>query len=423
MVSLMKRTTSLLFGAALLASALPVGHAVRAAQPASGSIDPTSPSVTWSGTAPVPARPVLPTLGDDLICVGPTDPTCDHYALTIDGPATGGHRVTITLAAAADSDDHDLAVFDEQGTRIATGHRGGDEEEVVLADPPDGTYTVSVAPFLSGDGRYSATAVLAAGSGTGTGTDSLADARIDDVVDECLEVVPASAGVKGVTDHGTTLDLDVHVQLDGIGESRARRVIAEAQVAYDEVGVRLDPVSFDSGFSAPSGGDVIDFNGKKRGSIDVDALFAAAKARLGGVRPPGTDIVLTLTNKDIGDDNDGDGDVEGTGVLGVADCIGGVRFAEHAFTIAEAWADRAPFTPAWETRLSGMVTAHEIGHLLGAHHHYGECATALRPHPANQRVSVAYPCTLMFPYAGYINLLFSNLSQSVVRGHTEDFAS
>ena len=69
----------------------------------------------------------------------------------------------------------------------------------------------------------------------------------------------------------------------------------------------------------------VSFNGR-----DAESSTEQAKRLYKGKRPRGVDIVYTMTSKDItaagplGDD-----------VAGLADCIGGVRYAKHAFAVGE----------------------------------------------------------------------------------------
>jgi hypothetical protein len=270
-------------------------------------------------------------------------------------------------------------------------------------------------------GEFAGSATLALGSGLG---DEHEEFWIDDVPSNCTTsiVAPATIGHAGVTDDGRRVSLDVHFLLDGISVARAQDLADRARVSYGELGVDFNAVYFDETFSAPSAGTVTDLGGGSRGSITIDDLFAASKAHVGGERPPGTDIVFTLTNKEIGEDTDGNGSVDDLGVLGVADCIGGVRYPHTAFGIGEAWAETLDSLPAEQNNASVIILAHEVGHLMGGNHHWGECATGQRPHEANERVDPRHPCTLMFPSAGPNNLPFSPLNGSVVRGHAVSYA-
>lgn len=125
----------------------------RAAAPASGTVSPESPVVTWSG------GPRVATAAD---CSGPSDAGCDHFQLTVVPPGGGaGFTVRITLTPI---DDWDLSVFDPLGSgEGSSGNPAGIPEVVVLVNPVAGVHTVSGAPFAVG-APYSATAVLEVGA-------------------------------------------------------------------------------------------------------------------------------------------------------------------------------------------------------------------------------------------------------------------
>ena len=129
---------------------------------------------------------------------------------------------------------------------------------------------------------------------------------------ECIEPVPASASVQGITDEGQQVELSTIVLLDGVSKARGQEVMARAADAYAPASVtltsRFERVAF--------AGD------------DAQGLIDQAKARFGGQRPGRTDLVYVLTAKDIQLDGN-------TGVAGLADCIGGVRFPERAFAVGE----------------------------------------------------------------------------------------
>ena len=120
------------------------------ASPAGGTVSQATPVVTWTG------GPLVPSAAG---CSGPSDPTCDHFALTI-VPPSGGFTVKITLTPI---DDWDLNVFGPSGSgEGSSGNAPGIPEIVVLANPVAGVHTVSAAPFAVG-APYSATAVLELG--------------------------------------------------------------------------------------------------------------------------------------------------------------------------------------------------------------------------------------------------------------------
>ena len=215
-------------------------------------------------------------------------------------------------------------------------------------------------------------------------------------IPECLEVVPAAISLPRAG--SDVIRLDVRVLLDGVSPARGREVFDTARGSYTPLSIALTPtfeeVSFE-GTSAPG-------------------LLEAARDRFGGARPAGTDVVYVLTDKDI--------EVDGEqAVAGLADCIGGVAFADRAFAVGEDDdADTSAIGSIVLARqLTARVAAHEIGHLMGAHHHYANCVEGILTELDQGELS---PCTLMFNLADVASLNFSTLNGLVVRGHAEAYA-
>lgn len=118
-----------------------------AATPAAAAISPDSPTITWTGRAWTAPNPI------SCFRVSGIDPTCDRFALTITPPQKDfAVTIRVTAANATDAapptDDIDLFVRDPSGNTIATSGTAGGIEELVLNNPPAGTYTVVVQPFL-----------------------------------------------------------------------------------------------------------------------------------------------------------------------------------------------------------------------------------------------------------------------------------
>lgn len=142
----------------------------EAANPASGSIDPSSPSASWTGQL-YPASVVA--LPDQ--CPPAADPVnliCDHFLLTVDVPEsywethTGGAQVTISWADA--SNDFDLYVYDRAGNQVAMSASGGTTTEqalIVDASAAAGPYEVRVVPFLVVASGYSGSATFTSAPG------------------------------------------------------------------------------------------------------------------------------------------------------------------------------------------------------------------------------------------------------------------
>jgi hypothetical protein len=132
-----------------------VAHRSEAASPPSGTVSATNPEVTWTG------GPLLPTAAST--CGGPSNPSCDNFALTIVPPGFP-FRVEVELTASA-ADDYDLEVYDPGGTLAGgSGNGPGSPESVILSNPPGGVYTVSASPFAP-VGPYAAVARIVPESG------------------------------------------------------------------------------------------------------------------------------------------------------------------------------------------------------------------------------------------------------------------
>ncbi|MDQ3680227.1 MAG: hypothetical protein M3378_06735 [Actinomycetota bacterium] len=213
-------------------------------------------------------------------------------------------------------------------------------------------------------------------------------------VPDCGRLLPAALP----TTLTSSVRLDVTVLVDGSPAIDPRRVLSAAAQSYRPLGISLNPtyrrVSF-TGASAPG-------------------LLQQARSLLGGRRPAGSDVVLVLTDKDI--------DARGNkSVAGLADCVGGVAFANRAFAVSEVFApDTLAVGPVTlSANLSAKVAAHEIGHLLGAEHHFANCVEGILSELTQLEVS---PCTLMFNSVDAASLNFSTVNGQIVRGQAEAYA-
>lgn len=235
---------------------------------------------------------------------------------------------------------------------------------------------------------------------------------IQDPERDCLEAIPESASVAQVTDAGQTISLEVLVLMDGISASRAREVLDTMAESYAPLSIEAAP-RFRKVRLSHDGVEAVTPGGPPEETGDALRLIREAKALLGGTRPQGVDVVLILTSKNIFYD---DGQRQ-YGLAGLADCIGGVRYPEHAFAVSEG---ESPWEETvGDQLLSGKIAAHEVGHLMGAHHHYANCGQGDR-HPEG---SDSY-CTVMFPaQIRFMARNFGTIEAVVVRGHAVDFAS
>ena len=212
-------------------------------------------------------------------------------------------------------------------------------------------------------------------------------------IPECTELVPAA-----ISPDNTPVTLSTRVLLDGVSVERGRHVFDVASNSYAPLGITLAP-SFQT----------VSFSG-----TDAQGLIDQSKALFGGSRPAGTDLVYTLTNKDIQADGQ-------TAVAGLADCIGGVAFADSAFGVGENFtADEAAVLGIPVARnLTAKVAAHELGHLMGGHHHYANCIEGL----LSEFPGELSPCTLMINAVDLASINFATVNGLVVKGHAQLYAA
>lgn len=210
---------------------------------------------------------------------------------------------------------------------------------------------------------------------------------IDDEI-ACVQLLPQLTSFEN-----EPVVLRLRILLDGkAGKDQAKAAVAAVRRAYAALDVDVR-ASYRR----------VEFTG-----TDAKNLLAQSKKVYGGRIPQGVDVVYTLTDKDI----DG-GFPAGKNVAGLADCIGGVRFPEHAFAVGELLPEtvRSQTLPLSVQEGTGKTMAHEIGHLLGAHHHY---ASVEGWSATGHEIA-----TLMGPSLSVISLRLSTLEAAVVRGHLQ----
>ncbi len=412
----LRRRLALVIAALTTVAMFQLSPLARAATPASGKVTAPGDRVTWKGGPFLTPNPVNdPGAGAVEPCADAAAPGCDRYTVTVADQAAPSTLVVTVTTANGTIDDYDLYVF-QNGVRVGTSAEGGTPPagESVAIGLPRGSYEVRVQAYAVTPGStYTGEARLAAGGAR----------TFDEGAQECLELVPAKAGVAGVTDDGRRVAVDVTVLVDeGIPEARAREVMTYARKSYAPLGIDLNVTRY-LAIAAPSDGTA------KKGSLTVGtaeggAMNTYAKKVMGGVRPADSDVVYTLTNKDL---YSVDATAEGGrdyGLLGLADCIGGVRFDNRAFAVGELGDDLAFTGPGGTTFLgnAGSKTAsHEIGHLLGAHHHYFDCVEGLATETTDQRE--VSPCTIMAPFVDLGSINFGVADGAAVRGHSLAYAA
>lgn len=201
----------------------------------------------------------------------------------------------------------------------------------------------------------------------------------------CLQVVPSDVAV---TDVPKTLN--VRVLLDGVTQTAAQMILNRAQTAYSPLGITLAATY-----------QAVTFSG-----TDGLSLIAQAKAAVGGATPVNVDLVYGLTSKDMTSSGN-------ESLAGQADCIGGIADNARAFAVGEHYAEPFDFGVTFLDDFGAKVMAHELGHLLGAHHHYANCVEAA---PFGLLALTGDVCTLMFNDLTAQRLQFSTLNGLVVRG-------
>jgi hypothetical protein len=189
-------------------------------------------------------------------------------------------------------------------------------------------------------------------------------------------------------------------------EMRERLVVGQQSYAPLGIDLKLDRFAL----LAPSRATRTD---------DAQEIIDLAKAQYGGARPAGTDVVYVITDLDIQLPS------LGNAVAGLADCIGGVANPDNAFAVGETQPvgqpeSEIPLGPVTAYKdFTAKVFAHEVGHLMGGHHHYQECGVPLAT--AAQRLEPS-PCSLMTNLVDFQTISFSQLNSIVVRGHAERWA-
>ncbi|HUF08053.1 MAG TPA: zinc-dependent metalloprotease family protein [Rhodothermales bacterium] len=369
-----------------------------AAEPESGEISKQGDEATWNGG---PFYISNPSTNLGLVKTGPCDvgePACDQYRLTVSSKGIKQILIAIAPDPGYEADDYDLHVYDDTGTRIAESASDGGNESVVIQNATSAYYDIRVQAWL-----------VAAGSSY-SGIAQATRNQAVDVVTECLELVPDTIALP-VVDSGQRVELSVMMLLDGTDAAVAEQLINKAAASYKPLNIDLvlkktKSVSFDTTISSE--------------------IITAGKNEVGGKPPKGIDIVGVFTNKSMQSATGGAGTV-----VGQADCIGGIRWDETSFFVASDIRHIEDPQTGTTGTLNSMglnpnmdaaaeVIAHEIGHLMGAHHHYANCVEGMLTSAGPNDVS---PCTLMFPAVNFASLNFAALEGAVVRGHAVDYAT
>ncbi len=217
-----------------------------------------------------------------------------------------------------------------------------------------------------------------------------------------------SRGLDATVDNPATSVNERQAAINAFGQDIAKRYLAAGKQSYSAIDVTLDYASFDVLKAADLK------SGTRAAKMEGQAAINLAKQQYGGTRPAGTDVVYVLTDRDLTSGGN-------SGLAGLADCIGGVHHGSTAFATGEFDPDAA-FTIGvkFYAEYTAKVAAHEVGHLMGAHHHYQACG----PYAATNYAAGygAGACTLMTNFVDFVTFPFSPTNQAVVRGHAEKYA-
>lgn len=342
------------------------------AAPATPDLSQQRQVVRWSGTLD---RPGIPSCGE------PQAQGCDTTALTV--VAAQGAWITVAVDGTyaflrvADG-EHTVA---SNGTQIGT--RGGPNEitSTTFQHVRAGRvrYEVGISHFLANPYQpltYRATARLA-----GKAFDREGDCFVGD------------SGLAALTtpDDGRALRLSVRLLAPPRDVAEVRQQVVPSLV---EMFGRINVVVRASVAALPD-------------ATYRAHPYEAAQRLYGGVRPPGVDVVFLFEDRFSG---------------GIADCIGGVAYAERAFASGQLHYAPTGVTPV-STVKGTIIAAHEIGHLLGGQHQMSNCAEAL-PQLALQPASDGSvgPCTVMGPAAVQDSETFSTAERASIRSYVRRFA-
>jgi hypothetical protein len=221
---------------------------------------------------------------------------------------------------------------------------------------------------------------------------------------DCDQFVPADGLAGRLTAPTTTpaLRFDLLVLTEKRLLAKVRSQVALAARSYAEIGITLVP-RYRVVRAVP------DLDG------DPDAYLAWTKQQVGGRRPAGSDAVYLATDRYLAS-------------AGLADCIGGIAHADHAFAIGMTsfnglvgvevvGVDKPAAVDPDKPDGGATLVVHELGHLFGAHHHYGYyCAHARSAEDPSR------PCDVMDTLLPQqTGLRFGTVNAAVVREQAERF--
>ena len=220
-----------------------------------------------------------------------------------------------------------------------------------------------------------------------------------DRASDCDDLAPPQKVSAGHVIGDDIIQFDVYVLLDRVPKARGEAVFETVRDIYSEIDIDLRYVF-----------ERVDLDaGEEPGT---QHLINLSRQYLGGVVPEGADAVYTLTAREF----------VGAGV-GQASCVGGIEFPDEAFAVGRDYglneSDEGELASSGLSTLrngSARVAAHEIGHLLGAHHHYATCTE-----PEGLIEGHSSPCSLMTPHLRLTTPHFGPFEGAVARGYAEEY--
>lgn len=238
-----------------------------------------------------------------------------------------------------------------------------------------------------------ASAVVLAASAPAVGDPA---AAIDDIEEDCLQIPPEEVAPVALSTQ-EIIPLKGRILTQAADRALAKSYLEVTRDTFARIGISVK-LRYTTVVPPDEWDDDPDLSG---GPNQADIL-SFMKELFGGERPPGDDFVYFMTRHWDG---------------GFADCIGGIRFPNRAFAFGSIDYATEGLVPS-PTVNEGVIAAHEIGHLLGAHHHYSNCAEA---QPWGALRGDPNPCTTMWPAAATMSSTFGTVERSFIRDYAQRY--
>ncbi len=232
---------------------------------------------------------------------------------------------------------------------------------------------------------------------------------------ECYSFVPHLPS----TVRGDVITANIVIARDGVSESKARAIMAEAAKPYAPNGnhaqvtprVKFNIVAVHDLTKELTGTDVAGFY-TEDSPVGDDLMAQLIRYYRKTFPNLNRHHVHLITNRDLTS-----GEL-GNAVAGIDNCIGSIG-TKDSYSIGES-GTLEPFSfqglVDFYGNIDAKIAAHEIGHAFGAHHHYANCVEFAAPGLLKGTSDV---CSLMFNDAGLEHLRFSLLETLAIRGYAE----